>query len=87
MSNIFWAIYMKSYDKLIADANVIISTTVNSSKLSRYTEFKPDVGIIDEAAQASWTDTYGFLVFGVTRMVFLGDDKQLRPTVIGDSSN
>lgn len=41
---------------------------------------------MDEAAQASWTDTYGFLAFGVTRMVFVGDEKQLRPIVIGDSS-
>ena len=87
VSNMFWAIYMKSYTKLIADVNVVISTTINSSKLCKYTQFRPDVGIIDEAAQASWTDTYGFLAFGVTRMVFLGDEKQLRPIVIGDSTS
>ncbi len=78
---------MKSYTKLITDANIVISTTINAFKLYKYTGFRPDIGIIDEAAQASWTDTYGFLAFGVTRMVFVGDEKQLRPTVIGDSTS
>jgi len=50
----------------VGSVNIVISTTINSFKLYRYSEnFKPDVGVLDEAAQASWTDTYGFLAFGV----------------------
>ena len=30
VSNMFLAIYMKSYTKLIADVNIVISTTINS---------------------------------------------------------
>jgi superfamily I DNA and/or RNA helicase len=82
----FWAIYKKSSERLIRDCNVVVCTTVNSFKLYEYTEFRPGVGVVDEAAQASWADSYGFLAFGVRRMVFVGDEKQLAPTVIGDST-
>jgi superfamily I DNA and/or RNA helicase len=64
---------MKCYNVLVTDVSIVISTTINSFKLYEYSPFRPDVGIMDEAAQASWTDTYGFLSFGVKRMVFVGD--------------
>ncbi len=80
----FYAIYRQSFDELTRSVNITITTTINSFKIYKYTQFKPDVGILDEAAQASWTDTYGFLTFGIKRMVFVGDQKQLAPTVIGD---
>ena len=64
---------MKCYNALVTDVSIVISTTINSFNLYEYSPFRPDVGIMDEAAQASWTDTYGFLSFGVKRMVFVGD--------------
>lgn len=48
-------------------------------------KFKPFIGILDEASQASWADTYCYLVKGVQKMVFIGDDKQLTPTVISQN--
>lgn len=73
VSKVFFSIYMQCYNSIVKDVNIIISTTINSFKLYEHSPFKPDVGIMDEAAQASWTDTYGFLTFGVKRMVFVGD--------------
>lgn len=73
VSNVFFSIYMQCYNSIVNDVNIIVSTTINSFKLYEYSPFKPDVGIMDEAAQASWTDTYGFLAFGVKKMVFVGD--------------
>jgi superfamily I DNA and/or RNA helicase len=40
------------------------------------------VGILDEASQATYGDSYCFLGRSVQKMVFVGDDKQLPPTVI-----
>ncbi len=57
----------------MSEVNIVISTTINSFKIQKYTDYRPEVGIIDEAAQASWVDTYGFLTFGISRMVFVGD--------------
>ncbi len=76
---------MKCYSQLVNDVDIVISTTINSFKLYEHNGFRPTVAIMDEAAQASWTDTYGFLAFGVERMVFVGDEKQLKPTVIGNA--
>jgi hypothetical protein len=35
--------------------------------------FIPDVAILDEAAQASWADTFCYLKFNVQRLVLVGD--------------
>jgi len=67
---------------------VIITTTSAlkfDHKLDEDQKFKPYVGILDEASQASWADTYCFLVRGVQKMIFIGDDKQLAPTVISQN--
>jgi superfamily I DNA and/or RNA helicase len=45
----------------------------------------PNIGILDEAAQVSWADAYCFLVRGMSKVVFVGDDKQLSPTVISQN--
>jgi superfamily I DNA and/or RNA helicase len=47
--------------------------------------FWPNIAILDEASQASWADTYCFLGRRVQKMVFIGDDKQLSPTVISQN--
>ena len=39
---------------------------------------------MDEAAQASWADACCFLIRNVQKMVFIGDENQLTPTVISN---
>lgn len=72
----------------MSQCDIMISTTINAYNVNKYIDancqFRPDVGIVDEAAQASWGDGYIFLSMGIKRMVLVGDEKQLAPTVIGD---
>lgn len=67
------------------ETTIALTTTTNSFKLRSYTNYKPEIGILDEAAQASISDCYGFLSFGINRIICVGDEKQLAPTVIGNA--
>ena len=55
--------------KTLHEADVVIVTTVSANKLdqklSENQKFKPYIGILDEASQASWADTYCFLCQGI----------------------
>lgn len=68
--------------------NIVIATTTSSTKmdtgLPKSSQFKPYIGILDEAAQASWADACCFLIRNIEKMVFIGDENQLSPTVISN---
>lgn len=69
-------------------AKIIVSTTVKSKKinhkLSYDGHFNPDVAILDEASQSSCSDTLCFLAMDVKKLVLVGDEKQLDPTVVSN---
>ena len=75
--------------KIFEEAHIVISTSVSATKLSNklaeHQKFKPFIGILDEASQATWADTYCFLCHNIQKIVFVGDDKQLAPTVISQN--
>jgi superfamily I DNA and/or RNA helicase len=68
---------------------VVIVTTISTDKLDKKLKeeqtFKPYIGILDESSQASWANTYCFLVKEIKKFVLAGDDKQLSPVVISQS--
>lgn len=68
---------------------VLIATATSSiqfnRKLNQNQKFKPYIGILDEASQASWGYAYCFLTQNIQKMVLIGDDKQLAPTVISQN--
>lgn len=58
---------------MIDRTSIFLTTTANSLKLKEISNYKPEIGILDEAAQASITDAYGFLSFGINRLICVGD--------------
>lgn len=48
-------------------------------------KFHPHIGILDEASQSTWADTYCYLTRGIQKFVLIGDDKQLEPTIISQN--
>lgn len=89
-----YSLYRQALQKTIEEADILITTTVLSykihekvgnklgSKTERYRSYRPNVTILDEASQATWADTLCFLSFNPDRMVLVGDEQQLDPTVI-----
>lgn len=55
------------------------------AKLNASQKFYPTIGILDEASQSTWADTYCFLTKGIQKLVLVGDNKQLSPTVISQN--
>jgi len=74
-----YSLYKQALQKTVDEADIIIVTTVSAAKIQG---ISPDVAIIDEASQAAWADTYCYFKYPIKRMVLVGDDKQLDPTVI-----
>ena len=89
MSKSFMTVYYQAVAKVFNEATILIVTTTSALKLDHRLgenqKFKPFIGILDEASQASWADAYCFLNKSVQKMVFIGDDKQLTPTVISQN--
>ena len=89
MTKTFITVYYQAMTKTFNEADVVIITTTSAVKLDYKLEknqkFKPFIGILDQASQASWADSYSFLNKGVQKMVFIGDDKQLTPTVVSQN--
>jgi superfamily I DNA and/or RNA helicase len=78
---------MQAFTKTISEAHIILTTTVSSVTINKKINdpdfrFIPNAVILDEAAQASWSDTLCFLTYGANRLVLVGDENQLDPTVI-----
>jgi len=77
ISSKFYSIYMQAFAKTVREAHIIVSTTVISAsineRLSQQDHFCPNAAILDEAAQASWADTFCYLKFNVNRLVLVGD--------------
>lgn len=88
-SDTFMTLYYQALAKTLTESDVVIVTTVSTVQLSKrlkeYQKFKPYIGILDEASQASWADTYCFLCQGIEKFVLSGDEKQLPPTVISQN--
>lgn len=84
----FYAIFMQAVHITISEARIIVATTVRAksinAKLQEGYEFKPDVAILDEASQSSCSDTLCYLKLDVERLILVGDEKQLNPTVISN---
>ena len=89
MTKTFITVYYQAMTKTFNEADVVLITTTSAVKLDYKLEkdqkFKPFIGILDQASQASWADSYSFLNKGVQKMVFIGDDKQLTPTVVSQN--
>lgn len=88
-SNLFISVYYQAVAKVFLEASIVIVTTTSATKLDNKLDesqrFRPLIGVLDEASQASWADSYCFLNKGVQKMVFIGDEKQLAPTVISQN--
>jgi regulator of nonsense transcripts 1 len=88
VDNKFYAIFMQATIITLAHALIVIATTVKAkslnAKLSPEYHFKPRVAILDEAAQSSCSDTLCYLKLDVDKLILVGDDKQLNPTVISN---
>ena len=88
-TNTFLSIYYQAAARTFAEASVVICTTVSASKinakLDHHQKFYPSVGILDEASQSTWADTFCFLTRGIQKMVLVGDEKQLAPTIISNN--
>ncbi len=69
--------------KTLAKADVIVTTCSNAGVAAVYMNFKPDVIYIDEAGKAMDLDV-GIVMarYRARAIVLVGDDKQLRPTVV-----
>lgn len=88
VDNKFYAIFMQATALTLASANIVVATTVKSksinAKLSPQQQFRPQVAILDEASQSSCSDTLCYLKLDVEKLILVGDDKQLNPTVISN---
>ena len=88
VDNKFYAIFMQATIITLARALIVIATTVKAkslnAKLSQEYHFRPKVAILDEASQSSCSDTLCYLKLDVEKLVLVGDDKQLNPTVISN---
>ena len=67
-------------DKIISDADIILST-INNSADERLKDYHFSYVLIDEAAQALEIDTILPLIHHAQMAVLIGDDKQLGPVV------
>jgi superfamily I DNA and/or RNA helicase len=89
ISGRFFTLYNQAISKTIREADIMLSTTVSTVKINEHqlkdNYFLPDIGILDEAAQAFWYDPICFLNMGVKKLVLVGDERQLTPTVISQN--
>ncbi|CAM5999876.1 unnamed protein product [Sphagnum balticum] len=89
VSSKFYTLCMQAHAQIMRLAHIVVATTVSAAyinaKIKSNDYFLPDVAILDEASQASWADTFCFLKHEVSRMVLVGDENQLDPTVISQN--
>jgi superfamily I DNA and/or RNA helicase len=79
----FEAEYEKIRDYVIETAHVIVTTCTNSGAPTLRRHFKPDLVVVDEAGKAMDADVIVPMAFYLPRvLVLVGDERQLRPTVI-----
>lgn len=64
------------------ETNIALTTTIHSLNLRSFTNYKPEIGIVDEAAQATLGNCYRFLSFGINQLICVGDEKQLEPFLL-----
>jgi hypothetical protein len=61
----------------IINTNILITNTARAPSINdfqRYDErFLPELGVLDEARQASLVDTYCLLSLDIKRLILLGD--------------
>jgi superfamily I DNA and/or RNA helicase len=88
VDNKFYAIFMQATIITLQQALIVVATTVKAKSLNKKLlpqyHFRPHVAILDEASQSSCSDTLCYLKLDVEKLILVGDDKQLNPTVISN---